>query len=184
MCTLVSSKRQKDESVWHFSGSSLFICRLYRTCILRETSTKPQGMLTHLWLSSLIAFFCWPSFLWTAISSQRSSSIRLCQLTLSVSSGTFLPSSTSCFARDIVLSPFCGFCAKTDKEIICVMPTQTETDCYTLCHTVLIYLYIYTYGQHFFIDTYLIKYYRQFCLHIFLLFLSSFRIDFMISGEN
>ena len=42
------------------------ICSLSRACILHETSTKPRGMLTHLWLSSLTASFCWPSFSWIA----------------------------------------------------------------------------------------------------------------------
>ena len=78
--TWVSSKRKKGESVWHFSCSFPYICRLSRACILRETSTKPRGMLTRLWLCSLTAPFCWPPFPWTAISSRPSSSALLCQL--------------------------------------------------------------------------------------------------------
>ena len=45
---------------------------------------KPQGMPTHLWLSSFTASFCWPSFPRTAISSRPSSSALLCRLTLAV----------------------------------------------------------------------------------------------------
>ena len=75
--------------------SSSCICRLLRACILRETSTKPLGMLTHL----LIALF--PSLdrpvsislspsadcvlLSTALSSRLFSSVLVCQL-LSLSS--------------------------------------------------------------------------------------------------
>ena len=39
-------------------------------------------------------------------------------------------------------------------------------------------------GQHFFIDTNLIKPYRIFCLHIFVFIISSCYIDFIISGRN
>ena len=124
----------QGESVWQFSCSFPCICRLLRAFILRETSTKPGGMLTHLWLCSLTASFCWSSFLWTAISSRLVSCAQRCQLALSVSYGTFLPSSTSDLAGDLVLSLLCGFSAKTDKEIVWVAPTQTETNCYASCH--------------------------------------------------
>ena len=53
----------------------------------------------------------------------------------SVFSRAFLSSSTSGVAGDLVLNPLCGFCAKTDKEIIWVTPTQTKTNCYASCHT-------------------------------------------------
>ena len=56
----VSSKRKKGEVyVTHFCTSPC-ICRLSWACVLRETSTKPLGILTHLWLSSLTASFCRP----------------------------------------------------------------------------------------------------------------------------
>ena len=117
--TWASSKRKKGESVWHFSCSLPCFCRLSRTSILRETFTKPRGMLTHLWLSSLTVSFCWLSFPWTAISSRPSSSALLYQLlSLAVFSWTFLPSSTSSLAGDLVLIPLSGFRAKTDKEIV------------------------------------------------------------------
>ena len=104
--TWVTSKCKKGESIWYFSCSFPCICRLSRACILRETSKKPRGILTHHWLCFLSASFCWPSFPWTPISSRPSFSASLrCQLALSVYSGTFLPSSTSGLAGDLVLGP-------------------------------------------------------------------------------
>ena len=40
------------------------------------------------------------------------------------------------------------------------------------------------FGQHFFVDTYLIKQYWYFCQHIFVFILSNCRINFMISSGN
>ena len=71
---------------------------------------------------------------WTAISNQLLFSALLCQLALIVFSGTFLPASTSGLTGDLAPSPLCGFRAKTDKEIVWVAPTQTETNCYASCH--------------------------------------------------
>ena len=52
--TWVSSKRKRGE----FVTLSLCICRLSRVCILRETSTKPQGVMTHLLTAQLPSFHC------------------------------------------------------------------------------------------------------------------------------
>ena len=52
--------------------------RVFRAKLLQ----KPPGMLIHLRLSSLTAYFCWPSFPWTAISSRPSSSVLRCRLPL------------------------------------------------------------------------------------------------------
>ena len=71
--------------------SFLCICRRSRVCILRETPTKPVGMITHLWLSSLTASFCWPTFPWTAILCRPSSSALLYQMTLSSLGPSFPP---------------------------------------------------------------------------------------------
>ena len=59
--TWVSSKRKKGEVYVTLLCSSPCICRLSRACILRETSTKPLGMLTHLLTALLLlltASFC------------------------------------------------------------------------------------------------------------------------------
>ena len=129
--TWVSSKHKKGESVLHFSR----ICRLSQACILRETWSKPLRNGN----SNLTVFshclLLWPSFPWTAIWSWPSTSALLYQLALSVFSQTFLPSSTFGLAGDLVLSRLSGFRAKTDKEIVWVAPTQTETNCYASCHT-------------------------------------------------
>ena len=93
------------------------------------------GILTHLWLSSLTASIGWPSFPSTAISRRLVSSAHQCQLILCVFPGTFLPSSTSGLTGDLTLSPLCGFRAKTDKEIVWVVPIQTKTNCYAWCHS-------------------------------------------------
>ena len=45
-----------------------------------------------------------------------------------VFSGTFFPSSTSGLVADLALSPLCEFHAKTDKEIVWVVPVQTKGD--------------------------------------------------------
>ena len=45
---LVSSKCKKREVYVALLRCSPCICRLSKACILRETSTKPLGMLTHL----------------------------------------------------------------------------------------------------------------------------------------
>ena len=90
-------------------------------CILRETSTKPRGMLTHLWLPPSADR---PS---PGLLSQADRPPLPCFVNwLSVFSGTFLPSSTSGLAGDLVLSSLCVFRAKTDKEIVWVAPTQTK----------------------------------------------------------
>ena len=101
------------------------ICRLSPVCILRETSTKATRNANsclivfphcHLLLTILLldcyltptGLFCSPL------------STALC-----VFPGTFLSSSTSGLVGDLVLSPLCGFCAKTDEELVWVAPTQT-----------------------------------------------------------
>ena len=157
--TWASSKRKKEgvcDSVY-----SLCICRLSRACILHKTFTKATNNadIFSRWLTQLcrstgliscLSDFCWlsslPCFhlllppsadcliLWTAISCWLSSSALRCQLALSVFSRTFLPSSTSDLAGDFTLSPLCGFCTKTEKEIVWVAPAQTETNCYASCH--------------------------------------------------
>ena len=62
-----------------------------------------------------------------------------------------------------------------------------------VCVYVYIYMYIYIYMyahiymcicQHFNVNTYLIKHYRHFFLHILLFILSTCYIEFMISGGN
>ena len=126
--TWVSSKRKKEKIYVTPLCSFSCICRLSRACILRETSTKPRGMLTHLWLCSLTTSFCWPSFPWTAISSRTSSS-------LSTGSLCLLSDFPSLLHFQSHGRSLCGFRTKTDKEIIWVASTQMETNCYALCHS-------------------------------------------------
>ena len=151
--TWLSSKRKKGE-VYVTLRSFPCICRLSRACILRETSTKPLTMLTSLALVNpasvgqqvlAVAFLTsvdsllFPTYIFslppsadcvilrTASSSRLVSSALLCQL-LSLSSlePSFPP--LLLVSREISSSgPLCGFRAKTDKEIVRVTPTQTET---------------------------------------------------------
>ena len=98
--TWVSSKRKRREFVTLLCSSPCICRRAFADVHLRETSTKPLGMLTCL----LTALFCRPVS--SAPLCWLSSSALLCQLTLSVFSGTFLPSSTSCLVGDLALRPF------------------------------------------------------------------------------
>ena len=80
------------------------ICRLSRACILHETSTKPLGILTYLWLSSLTDS-CWPSFPGLLSQADRPP-LPWFVTPLFVFSRTFLPSFTSGLVGDLVLRPF------------------------------------------------------------------------------
>ena len=130
----VSFKRKMGEIYETLLCSSASICRLSQACILRETSTKLLRMLTHLFawvnpasvgqlvlavvfLTSVESLLCPADIFslppsadcvlpWTAISSRLVSSAFLCQLPLSVFSGSFLSSSTSGLGRDLALRPF------------------------------------------------------------------------------
>ena len=90
------------------------ICRLSRTCILRETSTKATRNAN----SSLTVFsHCLLQLAVLPMDCYHTSTVLFCpplSTALSVFSGTFLPSSTSGLAGDLALSPLCGFCAKTN----------------------------------------------------------------------
>ena len=124
------SKDKKEKDYVTLLCRFLSICRLSLACIWRETSRKPQGMLTHLCLLLLIVL---------PLDSYLKPTVLLCpalSTALSVFSRTFLPSSTSVLAGDLALSPLCGFRAKTDKEIVWVAPTQTETNRYASCHII------------------------------------------------
>ena len=130
--TWVSSKRKKGEFYVTLLCISPCICRLSRTFILRETSTKPLGVLTHLLTALLPSSHC------------------LLQLTVSFSGQlpqvdySLLPFfinwvSLSSLGRSFPPPlPLCGLRAKTEKEILWVAPTQTETKCYASCHIVLV----------------------------------------------
>ena len=80
--------------------------------------------------------------LWTTISNRLFSSALLCQLTLSAFSGSFLPASTQALCV--------GFVQKQTRRFLWVAQTQTETKCYSWCHTPFPGL------LHFTLDTYLI----------------------------
>ena len=117
------------------------------------------------WLSSLpylhlpTTSFCWLSH---SLDSYLKPTVLFCHAlstALSVFSRTFLPSFTSGLAGDLVLCPFMWVFRLTDKEIVWVAPTQTETNCYASCHktndrywthysianVIYIYTYIYIY---------------------------------------
>ena len=110
------------------------LCDTFMQLFVHFFYKEALGMLTHLWLSSPTASLCWLS---PPLDCYLKPTVFLCPAlstgSLSLFSGTFLPSSTSGLAEDLVLSLLSGFRAKTDKEIIWVAPTQTETNCYTLC---------------------------------------------------
>ena len=115
--TLVSSKRKK--------GSFVTLC-IFRAFVdyhgrvfCAKLPQKPLKMPTHLWLSSLTASFCWPSFPWTAVrgkDGQADWSLLLSVVDCispssfvnwpSVFFGTFLSSSTSSLAGDLIVRPF------------------------------------------------------------------------------
>ena len=165
---------QEGEVYVTFLCNSLCICRLSRACIFREKK-KPLTMLTSsrislpglcrsTGLSSRLSNFCWlfsspylhlltASFSWLCPSldcylkpTVLFSSALLCQLALSVFSRTFLPSSTSGLAGDLALRPFVSV-SHQNKEIVWVVPIQTETNCYASCHTILTY-FANTHSKH------------------------------------
>ena len=120
---------RKGKSLWHFCAA-LRAFAGYRGRILarnfhKATRNADSSLDCLLCLASI--FSLPPSvdcvLLWTAISNRLFSSALLCQLTLSVFSGTFLPSSTS----GLVLRPFV-WVSRQNKEILWVALTQTETN--------------------------------------------------------
>ena len=94
----VSSKHMKREVHVTLLCSSPCICWLSWACILRETSTKPLGMLNHL----LTALFYRPVY--------------------------SAPFFVNWLSLSSLGSPLCGLRAKTDKRILWPTPTQTETN--------------------------------------------------------
>ena len=139
----VSSKRKKWEVYVALLCSSPCICSLSRACILRETSTKPIRMLTHhfvlvypasvgkqvlavVFVTSVDSLLCPADILsvppsadcvplWTAISSRLFSSAFLCQLPLSVFSGTFVPPYTSGLVGELEFRHFWGV-SRQDRQ--------------------------------------------------------------------
>ena len=92
---------------------------------------KPLGMPTHLWLSSLTAFFCWLSLPWTAISRWLSSSALHCRLHLSV----FLCQLTLCLLWDL---PYLRFrsCGRSQTQTFVWVSCQSrQRDSLTGAHT-------------------------------------------------
>ena len=126
-----SSKCKKGEDYMTLLCSSPCICRLSRACILRETSTKALGMLTHLLTALLPSSHC---FLLLTVSFSGQLSQADCSLLpsfvnwLSLSSlGPFLPLPLP-VSREISPSgPLCGFHAKAHKEILWLACTHTPT---------------------------------------------------------
>ena len=115
---------RSGESMWHFCAA-LHAFAGYRGQIIARNFHKATRNAD----SSLDCFLCPTSIfslppsddcvlLWTAISSRLFSSALLCQLTLSVFSRTFLPSSTS----DLALRPFVW------------VSHQNRNECYPSCH--------------------------------------------------
>ena len=131
----VSSKRKKGEVYVTLLCSSPYINRLTRACILRETSTKPLEMLTHLWLSSLAASFCRPC---PSPDSYLKPNVLFCLpfSTDSVFSGTFLPSSTSGLAGDLALRPFVWVSRQNRQRDSRTGAHTNGNECYILCHTI------------------------------------------------
>ena len=122
--------------MWRFWAAFRAFVDYRRRVFCAKLLQKPLGMLTHLWLCSLIASFCWQSFPWIAISIRPSSSALLCQLALSLSSlGPSFPPLLQVSWEISSSGPLFGFRAKTYKEIVWVAPTQTETNCYASCHS-------------------------------------------------
>ena len=106
--TAISSKCKRREFVTLLCSSPC-ICMLSRACILRETSTKPLWTLTHFSTALLPSSHC---LLLRTVSFSGQRSQADCSLlpsfvnSLSVFSGTFLPSSTSGLMGDLTLRPF------------------------------------------------------------------------------
>ena len=130
--TWVSFNRKKGEVYVTLFGE---FCELARACTRTKLPQKPLAMLTSV--------DCVLLLLLTTLSSWPFTFAFLCQL-LSLSSlqpsfpGPFLVSS-----EILCLGPLCGFCAKTDNEILWPAPIQTEMNA-TYCVTnviVLIFLY-------------------------------------------
>ena len=136
--------------------NSLCICRLSQACILRETSTKTAnnadifsrhcrltGLSSRLsdfrWLSSLLCLHLLPPsadclILWTATHADCPPlptvvNWSLCLLSDLPSLLHFRPH------RRFRPQSFVWVSHQTDKEIVWVAPTQTETNCYALCHS-------------------------------------------------
>ena len=73
--------------------------------------------------------------LWTAISSRPFSSTLLCQLALSVFSGTFLPSSISDLVRDLTLRPFVWVSHQNRQRDSLTDANTNRNECYLLYHS-------------------------------------------------
>ena len=123
--------------------SFLCICRLSRACILRETSTKPRGMLTHLWLCSLTASFCRPS----SLVSYLKPTVLLCPA-LSTDSLCLLwdlPSLLHFRSHGRSHPQSFVWVSRQNRQRDHLSGTNTnETNCYALCH-ILTILYIFVY---------------------------------------
>ena len=134
----LSSKRKKGKVYVTLLYSSPCICRLSRACILRETSTKPLGMLTHLLTALLPSSHCLLPL--TVILSQLDSYLKptvfFCQLTLSVFSGTFLSLSTSSLTGDLALRPFVWVLRQKRQRDPLGGANTNGNECYASCHTI------------------------------------------------
>ena len=105
---------------------SLCICRLTLTCILREISAKPRGMLTHLDWSSLTApglylmptglFYCPVSTAPLHLPSPTASLGSFFQLSLSLSLSLWRSLAHFQSRRDLELRPLFGFAPKQTKR--------------------------------------------------------------------
>ena len=100
---------RRGMSMWHFCAA-LRAFAGYRGRVLARNFHKATWNADSS-LDCPAAIFSLPPpadcvLLWTAISSRLFPSALLCQLPLSVFSGTFLPSSTSGLAGDLALRPF------------------------------------------------------------------------------
>ena len=117
----------------------------YSTCVLRETSTKPLGMLTHLLTALLLSshYLLLPTMSFSGQLFQINRSLRPSFVNwLSLSSlGPSFPPLLPVSRQISPSSSLCGFHAKTDKDILGANTNRNEchllchTECYLLCHS-------------------------------------------------
>ena len=140
---------QERRSLWHFCANLRAICRLSRACIRAKhpqaarnadsssrvgqpgicRSTGPYSRLSDFcWLvSSLPDSYLLTDLLLTALSCWLISSAPFSWLLL-LFSGTFHSLTPPVSWEISRTSPLCGFRAKTDKGILWLAPTPTETN--------------------------------------------------------
>ena len=140
--TLVSSQRMRREFLWHFCAA-LRAFAGYRGRVLAwnfHKATRNADSSLDCYLKPT-ALFCW--HISSTLFSRPVSSpfcylfslALLCQLTLSVFSGTFLLSFTSGLARDLAFRPFVWVSCKNWQRGSLTDTHTNRNECYPSCHT-------------------------------------------------